>query len=65
MQKIKVTKLEKLTLELTPKEMRILYCFGVTAMSNHLKEHKTISNDEKLALEDKLWLAFKQTETNN
>ena len=57
--------MRKIKLELTPKVMRRLYCFGVTAMSNHLKEHKTISNDEKLALEDKLWLAFKQTETNN
>ena len=57
--------MRKIKLELTPKEMRIVYCFGVTAMSNHLKEHKTISNDEKLALEEKLWLAFKQTETNN
>jgi hypothetical protein len=52
----------KLTLELTHKEMRILYCFGVTAMSNHLKDHKTIIGKEKETLENKLWLAFKQTE---
>jgi hypothetical protein len=52
-------------LELTPKEMRILYCFGVTAMSNHLRDHKTIMDKEKETLEHKLWLAFKQTETNN
>ena len=52
-------------LELTPKEMRILFCFGVTAMSNHLRDHKTIMDKEKETLENKLWLAFKQTETDN
>ena len=57
--------MRKIKLELTPKEMRILFCFGVTAMSNHLRDHKTIMDKEKETLEHKLWLAFKQTETNN
>ena len=34
-------------LELTPKEMRILFNFGATAMMRHLKEHKIIQDDEK------------------
>ena len=54
-------KTKKVNLELTHKEMRILYCFGVTAMSNHLKDHKTIMGKEKETLEHKLWLAFEQT----
>jgi hypothetical protein len=65
MYNLKINKMSIVKLELTPKEMRILYCFGVTAMSNHLKDHKTIMGKEKETLEHKLWLAFKQTEINN
>tara|TARA_R110002012_G_scaffold298670_1_gene497256 strand:+ start:53 stop:235 length:183 start_codon:yes stop_codon:yes gene_type:complete len=54
-------------LELTPKEMRTLYVLGVSAMSKQLEKHKykIMMNYEKRQLEHKLWLAFKQTETNN
>lgn len=57
--------MRKIKLELTPKEMRMLFVFGVTAMCNHFDKHKTILNSERRALEEKLHNAFLQTETNN
>ena len=53
---------EKIKLELTHKEMRILFCFGVPAMTNHMKEHKTVPDSEFHPLQDKLWNAWLTTE---
>ena len=50
--------MKKIKLELTHKEMILLYSFGVTAMNNHMKDFKTVSDKEYKPLSDKLWEAY-------